>query len=654
MRRYKILILFVCIPLLPIFSFAGNLVITPTTTLYWETNSNTSAAPGFTSQSNGNLGGANVSKADVHSLLYAGASTKVYAHLLLWFGGSNHMNVGYDSADPAQVKRQIQDMIGRGIDGVIIDWYGPGNSIDQATRAVMVEAEAHPGFTFAIMVDQGAIRWFPCAGCNPEQSFISDLRYVEQNYFPSPAYLRVSGKPVVADFGIADSYSINWDSVNASLDVKPMFIFQNAGGFSHELSGGAYAWVIPTTSDYGLGYLNNFYLAGNSAANSETVGGTYKGFNDTLAAWGSNRVMQQQCGKTWLQTFDEVNSLYSTNRQLPALQLVTWNDYEEATEIETGIDNCLTVAADLQGNTLSWNVSGDESTVFFYKVYISNDGQNLMQLDGVPVQQHSLDLCKYSPSTGNYTLYVQAVGKPSIRNQISRALPYAAECGETSAGGGATGGGGNPAPTGDGGTTTSGPAPSGGTTGTGSGTTSVAAPVAQGLDMTVSAGAISVARGQSASVTITVSPKVLPFNDPVSLSCSGLPQGASCAFSPQAVTPGNDKGAATLTISTASMTAWNSRTGGPNSNRQRSLPLYTSFLLSASGLVLAGDGKRNCAPKVAASGLVLLLGFLLGSCGGQSAQQSTIIQSDTANYTVTISGNSGQIQGSTTTMLTIH
>ncbi len=59
-----------------------------------------------------------------------GATTKIYAHLMVWFGGSNHMNVGYSSADAGQVHQQITDMISRGIDGVIIDWYGPNNSKD--------------------------------------------------------------------------------------------------------------------------------------------------------------------------------------------------------------------------------------------------------------------------------------------------------------------------------------------------------------------------------------------------------------------------------------------------------------------------------------------------------------------------------------------
>src|ERR1700683_599280 len=135
----------------PSFISATVTYVVPTTTLAAQTSNNTSAANSFTTQTNGNLGAGNVSKVAVPSLLYSGTTTKVYAHLLLWFGQSSHMNVGYNSTDPAQVKSQIDDMISRGIDGVIIDWYGPNNFIDQATQAVMAEAESHPGFTFAIM-----------------------------------------------------------------------------------------------------------------------------------------------------------------------------------------------------------------------------------------------------------------------------------------------------------------------------------------------------------------------------------------------------------------------------------------------------------------------------------------------------------------------
>ena len=188
---------------------AANYVV-PTTTLAAQTTNNTSAATSFVGQTNGNLGAGNVSKVDVHSLLYTGATTKIYAHLLLWFGGTNHMSVGYSSTDATQIHNQITDMISRGIDGVIIDWYGPNNSIDQATKLVMAEAEKHPGFTFAIMIDQGAIEWDSCSGCSPQQALISQLQYIEQTYFPSPAYMTQQGRPMVTNFNIELSYTVDW------------------------------------------------------------------------------------------------------------------------------------------------------------------------------------------------------------------------------------------------------------------------------------------------------------------------------------------------------------------------------------------------------------------------------------------------------------
>jgi len=154
MRRVFVLVCLACFALQSV-AYANNLVINPTTTLAQQTSNNTSAADSFKTQVNGNIAGGNVSKLDIHSLIYPGNHTKIYAHFMGWFGTFNHMNVGYDSTSRIQVARQVQDMVSRGIDGVIIDWYGQGTTSDLATLALMKEAETHPGFTFAIMVAMG-------------------------------------------------------------------------------------------------------------------------------------------------------------------------------------------------------------------------------------------------------------------------------------------------------------------------------------------------------------------------------------------------------------------------------------------------------------------------------------------------------------------
>jgi hypothetical protein len=574
---------------------AGNYVV-PTTTVAALTSNNTSAANSFAKQSNGNQEASSVSKSDIHSLLYSGSTTKVYAHLMVWFGGSNHMNVGYSSTDDGQVRRQISDMISRGIDGVIIDWYGPDSSTDQAAQLVMAEAEKHPGFTFAIMVDQGAIKWDSCKGCTPQQALISQLQYIEQKYFVSPAYMSQAGRPVVTNFDIDEVYAIDWNAVNASLGTKPAFLFQNNDGFSHTLSSGSYSWVMPTTSDYGISYLSSFYQAGMSHPSEHTAGAAYKGFNDTLAAWGSRRIMKQECGQTWLKTFSEINELYNTGKQLPFLQLVTWNDYEEGTEIESGIDNCFSLSSSVSGKSLQWKISGDESVIDYYRVYISSDGKNLMPLADSAVGVRSVNLCSFPIPAGNYKLLVQAVGKPMLSSQITGTVSYSPACGGSGSGG-------------SGGTPT--------------------------LSFAAAPASVNILAGKSGSFTITATTQAGSFDNSIALSCPSLPSALSCSFSPANILPGAGTAASTLTISAAAITSLNLHHGNWNA-------LYASAVLpfGIAGFALIGNVQRRRTVKNLV--LTCMLGgisLLSVSCGGKAfAPQSAALPG--SSYTVTVHGNS--------------
>jgi hypothetical protein len=580
---------------------AGNSVV-PTTTLAAQTANNTSAANSFTNQTNGNGAAGNVSKVDVHSLLYSGADTKVYAHLLLWFGGSNHMNVGYKSNDSAQVHRQITDMISRGIQGVFIDWYGPNNSIDQATKLVMAEAETHPGFTFAIMIDQGAIEWDSCSGCLPQQALIQQLQYIEQTYFPSSAYMKWQGRPVVTNFNIDLSYTVSWDAVTEALSSQPVFLFQNNDGFSHALTSGSYSWVMPTASNYGMDYLTSFYDTGMPLENEQTIGASYKGFNDTLASWGSNRIMGQQCGQTWLQTFSEINGLYNSGKQLAALQLVTWNDYEEGTEIESGINNCLSVTASTSSNSLQWKVNGDESTVDHYVAYISTDGQNLMSLGEAYPGTGSVNLCSYSLPNGSYVSYVQAVGKPSIGNQMSGAVKFTLGCTLDSISNG-------------------------------------------NLSLDTNPSTLTISTGTSGKMTVSVTPHSGSFNNSIALACSGMPANLSCSFSPASITPGASVANSVLTIKSATVTSAR--------NGERRTFFFASGLFGFGLLGITVIGKIHRRRMIVVIGCAILITVIIfaSSCGG--GRSSAAAGSSRGSYVVTINGSAGSTQLSTTVVVTV-
>src|SRR5205814_7469257 len=171
---------------------AGNGGASPTTTLQAEIANNTSAPDSFAGGTNGNGKPGNVSKVPITTLLYPGANTKIYAHYMAWFGRRSHMNVGYRSDDEVQVKKQVEDMISRGIQGAIVDWYGPAATLeDVSTKLVMKQAEAHPGFTFAVVEDAGAlVSAAEQSGCDATTQLIADLNYIASTYTASPAYMK--------------------------------------------------------------------------------------------------------------------------------------------------------------------------------------------------------------------------------------------------------------------------------------------------------------------------------------------------------------------------------------------------------------------------------------------------------------------------------
>ena len=405
-------------------------VPTPSTTLQAETGNNTSAANSFARQTNGNLGAGNVSKLSLKSLIANGSNTKMYVTWLGWFGRQDHMSVGYNSDDSAEIHQQVVDMISRGVDGAIAAWYGASNtSIDTATQLLEKEAESHSGqFQFAIMEDAGALGAAAIAnGCDVTDQLIADLTYIASQYESSPAYMRINGRPVVFFFFV-DAYYIDWNRVASSTPGNPLLIFQGPDGLTRKISDGGFSWVLINSNnpfDPELAAQDTFYQAAQQASGRLVFGSAYKGFNDTLATWGTNRVIQQNCGQTWLQTFSEAGKYYSGTNQLPAMQIATWNDYEEGTAIEPGVDNCVYLTPSQSGTTISWAINGgDESTIDHYTVYLSTDGTNLSKLSDVPAGTHTYDLGQLNLPTATYSVFIKATGKPSMQNKMSPAMAY--------------------------------------------------------------------------------------------------------------------------------------------------------------------------------------------------------------------------------------
>jgi len=152
----------------------------------------------------------------------------------------------------------------------------------------------------------------------------------------------------------------------------------------------------------------------------------------------------------------------------------------------------------------------------------------------------------------------------------------------------------------------------------------------------LSATAATVARGGSTSLNIA-STASGGFNDPISLSCTGLPTGVTCAFSPTSITPGG--AGAQLTISVGSSYV------PPNP-----YTMFGSFLgLGLLGAVVSRRLTHSRWPW-AAGGMVVVLALLLAAIGcGSSSNGRTA-----PGTTIMVVGTSGGVSHSDPLMLTIQ
>ena len=411
-------------PLLAILFFSAACVCAQqTTTLAIERGNNTSAVRG---SSNGNAEPGNVSRLPIRSLLYPGAATTVVVRFMPWFGDKGHREYGYRSDDRKQVGRQVEDMMSRGIDGAVVDWYGPDAGMkNHVTEMLLHSAEEH-GFKLALSEDAGALKECQKGGCDLNQKLIADLRYAMEHFAASSAYLRFNNRPLVTFFGL-EKYDIAWDRVAREVPGNPMFLFRNSGGFEHPGGEGAFAWLasesVKPGNPYGLEYLEHFYQVAHRHSDKFVMGSAYKGFDDSEAGWSKGRKIEQDCGRTWLRTFDVINRNFSRKDPLPALILVTWNDFEEGTEIESGIDNCVSIEASLDKDRLHWRTEGSQETLDHFEIFVSQDGTNLTKIAETRASDREFKISQAKLANGSYTLYVKAVAKPSLLNHLSEGVP---------------------------------------------------------------------------------------------------------------------------------------------------------------------------------------------------------------------------------------
>lgn len=266
-----------------------------------------------------------------------------------WFGSPEHLSVGYSSSDTAVLQKQIKKAKDFGIGAFVVDWYGNNRKDFDHNYAMLQGIAASEDFRVALMYDEPKGQ-----PDDSTQQAIVALDYAYEHYIGPKAdngraYLRYNGRPVI--FVWPNSQRTNWELVRQHLgqwETQPLLIMRFDSTNSPQAFDGFYAWVdtgtegwSPDGSHWGKSYLDRFYKTMKQEYPGKImVTAAWPGFDDSKASWGSHRKIDERCGKTFQDTLTEFHRNDTPEHPIPFLLIETWNDYEEGTAIERGIQSC--------------------------------------------------------------------------------------------------------------------------------------------------------------------------------------------------------------------------------------------------------------------------------------------------------------------------
>jgi hypothetical protein len=246
----------------------------------------------------------------------------------------------YDSADPDVLECHLLQMKLAGIDGVIPDWYGIGDTADypaihKATRALF-DACGRFGMKFAVCYEDRSVQlmvdWKKLSPDQITNHLAQTMQWMQKEWFTKPQYLELYGRPLLLNFGpIYLTDRAVWDAAFKTLPKRPSFyalhhLWKKVG------ADGGFTWIhydpwegTPTEARIRERIREVFtYFSTNR---NEVIVSAYPGVNDVYEQHLQS--LDYRGGKTLQETLE-----VGMEGPWPLIQLVTWNDYGEGTMIE--------------------------------------------------------------------------------------------------------------------------------------------------------------------------------------------------------------------------------------------------------------------------------------------------------------------------------
>lgn len=377
-----------------------------------------------------------VSKTDVHTLIPKRPDLRWFAHVVPWFG-NGHTDIGLNSNTTNWVTNAINDMINRGFNGIIIDWYGSNRFEDFVTLKIQAYIDTLPAnkFSMIIMVDHNL------TGGTTTNNLVNQIAYVKKQYMSDPHYeLEANGQPFLMFFGVATEVTNRYgpngmDELKTECGGNMMWVEQRTGFINSAWENGVFNWADPydtsgpppANNPFNTNVIINDFGTIASHPTKMAFGAMCGSFNGTLTSninWSDGKYLPSSNGLCLYQRAQLINANIPNN--MTRMQWVTWDDWQEGSAAEPGIENNVHMSPLINSaGLLSWTItSGEPRAVDHFEIYASKDGVNAALLATLPTSVTQTNVSQLLFSPGNYSIYVDAIGLPCVRDHMSTPVNF--------------------------------------------------------------------------------------------------------------------------------------------------------------------------------------------------------------------------------------
>jgi hypothetical protein len=261
----------------------------------------------------------------------------------------------YDSADPDTCEYHILLAKLAGIDAFVADWYGPQPSAEHPYDNIgfLAMKKAAEKLDFKVLICWEDRSMFPpiSKGVSTRAEAVESgkqmVRYLAKEWFSSPAYLKIDGRPVMTDFAYGQAgntlnepwlSAAEWNQVLQAAQPLPLLIHDWHRHFkAPEFRG--YGSVVPWGDTYhgDADRADAFWAQAEAAVgrhdNLFLSGAVLPGFdNRGCGGWGTDGAIgmtDRRDGKKFRATWEDV-----MRHPVKFVQIATWNDLNEGGTIE--------------------------------------------------------------------------------------------------------------------------------------------------------------------------------------------------------------------------------------------------------------------------------------------------------------------------------